>query len=322
MRASRLLSILITLQLRGRVTARDLAAQFEVSVRTLYRDIDELSAAGVPVYADRGPGGGFQLLGGYRTRLTGLTPDEAEAMLLMGLPGPAAELGLAAPAAAARLKLLAALPPGAGAGALRVAERFHLDPLGWHRRAPPPAPHLAEAARAVWEARRLELRYESWSATVRRGLDPLGLVQKAGAWYLVARAGRSVRTYRLAKILDLEVLGETFDRPADFDLAAYWREGVARFEAELRRETATLGVAPGALSRLDQLGADIAEAVLAATPDAGGRRRAVVPIESTTHAARLLLGFGDGIEVEAPKDLRREMARLAARVTALYGDDG
>ena len=322
MRASRLLSILITLQLRGRVTARDLAAKFEVSLRTIYRDIDELSAAGVPVYADRGPGGGFQLLDGYRTHLTGLTAEEAEAMLLMGLPGAASDLGLAAPAAGARLKLLAALPAASGAGALRVAERFHLDPVGWYRRPPPPAPHLTEAARAVWEARRVELRYESWSATVGRKLDPLGLVQKAGAWYLLARSGQSVRTYRLAKVLDLRVLDETFDRPADFDLAGHWRANVARFEAELRRESATLSVAPTVLSRLDRLGADISEAVLAATPDETGRRQAIVPIESATQAARLLLEFGDKIEVLAPPALRRELAALAASVSRLYADDG
>lgn len=318
MRASRLLSILITLQVRGRVTAQALAEEFEVSVRTIYRDIDELSAAGVPVYADRGPGGGFQLLEGYRTRLTGLSAPEAEALLLMGLPGPADDLGLAEPAAAARMKLLAALPPSAGAGAMKVADRFHLDPLEWYRRASPP-PNLAAAARAVWQGRRIEIGYESWKATVRRRLDPLGLVVKAGAWYLVARSGQHPRTYRLSNVLDIALLDETFERPEGFDLARHWRAEVERFEAGLRRETAVVRVHTRALSRLDRLGADFSEPIRAAAADTAGWRQAEVPIEGASHAAGLLLGFGDAIEVVSPPALRQALARMAAAVTALYG---
>jgi predicted DNA-binding transcriptional regulator YafY len=318
MRASRLLSTMITLQLRGRVTAQELADQFEVSLRTIYRDIDELSAAGVPVQGDRGPGGGFQLLAGYRTQLTGLTAAEAEALWLLGLPGPAAQLGLSDSAAAARLKLLAALPASTAAGTLRVAERFHLDPHDWYQRAPPP-PHLALVAQAVWQGLRIRVRYESWSATRRRRLDPLGLVLKSGAWYLVARSADKTRSYRLAKVLEVELLDAFADRPAGFDLASYWRASVERFEASLRRETATLKVAASAMSRIDRLGADIAQALLAAEPDAHGRRSAVVPIESTGHAASLLLGFGEEIEVIEPNVLRRELARRAARVSRMYG---
>jgi predicted DNA-binding transcriptional regulator YafY len=317
MRANRLLSTLILLQLRGRVTAAALAEEFEVSVRTVYRDVDELSAAGVPVYADRGPGGGFRLLDGYRTRLTGLTPDEAETLLLVGLPGPAADLGLAEPLAMARLKLLAAVPPAAGKGAARIGERFHLDPVDWYRR-PAPPPHLPAIARAVWGERRLVVRYESWSATVQRKVDPLGLVLKAGAWYLVARAGRDIRTYKIAKVLALETLDETFAYPVRFDLAKHWRRELRRFEAGLRKARATLRVAPAALSRLDQLGADVADAVRRARPDAQGRRRAAVPIESIDHAAGALLAFADAIEVLAPAALRQRLAELAGRVSALY----
>ncbi len=319
MRADRLLSMLILLQLRGRVSAQALADEFEVSVRTAYRDIDALSAAGVPVYADRGPGGGFRLLDGYRTRLTGLTAAEAGALPLAGLPGLAADLGLAEPLAAARLKLLAALPPPASDGAARVGGRFHLDPVDWYRRAPPP-PHLRAIARAVWDGMRLDIRYESWSATVRRRLDPLGLVAKAGAWYLVARSeGGSIRTYKAAKVLDLAVLDERFDHPPGFDLARHWRSELERFEAGLLREEATLRVAAAALPRVDQLVAAAAEAVLATPPGADGWRQAVVPIEGTGHAAGLLLGFADDVEVLAPPELRAELARRAGRVLALYG---
>lgn len=317
MRADRLLSILIRLQVRGRQTAQTLADEFEVSVRTIYRDIDDLSAAGVPVYADRGPGGGFQLLDGYRTRLTGLKAGEAETLLLAGLPGPAADLGLAEPLAAARFKLLAAISPAAREKAARIGDRLHLDPLDWYQRAAAPA-HLPAIAQAVWEDRRLAIRYESWSATVRRVIDPLGLILKAGVWYLAGRAGRDIRTYKIAKVLDLQMLDERFVYPAGFDLAAHWRHALKRFEAGLRRAEATVRVSPAALSRLDRLGTDIAEAILKAPQDAAGWRQATVPIEGIGHTAGLLLGFADDVEVLAPQALRSELAARARRVAALY----
>jgi predicted DNA-binding transcriptional regulator YafY len=325
MRASRLLSILILLQLRGRLTAETLAAEFEVSLRTVYRDIDQLSAAGVPVYADRGPGGGFRLLEGYRTKLTGLTAAEAEALSFAGLPGPAADLGLGEALAAARLKLLAAMPAPLGESAGRMSERFHLDPTDWYHRTSAP-PHLAPIAEAVWSGRRVRLRYESWSATVERVVDPLGLVLKAGEWYLVAAVGgaRSAdgrRTYRIAKVLALEPLEERFERPAGFDLAAHWQKELRRFEASLRRGEAVIRVSAAALSGLRRLGADIAEGVMAASPDAEGWRRATVPIEGIGEAASLFLGFGRDIEVVSPPALRRKLAERAGEVLALYGDD-
>lgn len=317
MRASRLLSMLILLQLRGRLTAEDLSREFEISVRTVYRDIEHLSAAGVPVYADRGPGGGFQLLEGYRTRLTGLNSPEAEAVFLAGLPGPAADLGLGGAVAAARLKLLAAMPPGIAGAAARVGDRFHLDPAGWYARAVAP-PHLARIAQAVWSEHRLQIRYESWSATVRRTVDPLGLVMKAGVWYMVARAGAAIRTYKIAKVLALEVLEERFERPARFDLAAHWLVELRRFEASLRRGEAVLRFSGAALPLLDRLGADGAAAIMAAPPDARGWRQATVPIEGVENAASLLLGFGPDVEVVRPPELRRRLAQRARQVLALY----
>src|SRR6516164_7123931 len=182
MRASRLLSILLLLQSRGRMTAQALAEEFEVSVRTIYRDIDELSAAEVPVYADRGPNGGFALLDGYRTKLTGLSPAEAGTLFLAGLPGPAAELGLADLLATAQLKLTAALPEGARSTAKRVAARFHLDPVGWFRSAGD-ARFLPMIADAVWSERWVKMRYKRNFQIVSRRVQPLGLVLKGGVWY-------------------------------------------------------------------------------------------------------------------------------------------
>jgi len=319
MRASRLLSILITLQMHGRVTAAVLAERFEVSQRTIYRDIDALSAAGVPVYADKGPGGGFALLDGYRTRLTGLTAAEAEAVLLMGLPGPASDLGLAEPASAARLKLVAALPAAAGDSARRIGDRFHLDPVDWYRRALAPA-HLATVAAAVWAQRCIVMHYESWKTEVRRTVEPLGLVLKAGHWYLVARVGKDLRTYRVAKMLAVDASDEMFERPAGFDLARHWQGEVVRFESSLRREKAILLVLPEAMSSIDRLGADAAEAIVATDPDGDGRRTVEIPIESVDMAASLLMGFRDRIEVLEPAELRAELRRSAIELVQLYAE--
>jgi predicted DNA-binding transcriptional regulator YafY len=320
MRASRLLSILLLLQTRGRMTAQALAAEFEVSVRTLYRDIDQLSAAGVPVYADRGRSGGFQLLDGYRTKLTGLTPAEAEALFLSGLPGPAADLGLGDAMAQAQLKLLAALPGREGAG--HVAQRFHLDPIGWFRGAE--RTHLLPTlAEAVWTTRKIRIRYESWTDVVERELEPLGLTLKAGVWYLVAQMDRKPRTYRVAAIETLALTEATFTRPRTFDLAAYWTAWAADFEARIQQGEATLRLSPRGLTRLSHLSAaanDMA-ARTASAPDADGWVQVTIPIEMTSldHAAAEILKLGVEGEVLAPPGLRAHMAGVARRLGALYG---
>lgn len=317
MRADRLLSILIELQIKGLVTASELARRFEVSPRTIYRDVDALGTVGIPIYADRGPGGGIRLVDGYRTRLTGMSQPEIEALMLVGLAAPAADLGLAEHAASARLKLLAALPAGSTDAALRVGERFHLDPVEWYRRTRAPA-LLPMVSQSVWRGQRLSIDYESWKTRRRHAVDPLGLVMKAGGWYLVARSASKVRIFRVDKMRDATMLDEAVARPRGFDLATHWQTEVTRFEASLRVERATLRVAPAALSRIDELGADIAEAIRDATPDASGHRVAIVPIESVDHAAPRLLAFADRIEVVKPIALRKRVATLAAKVSALY----
>ncbi|HEX5184357.1 MAG TPA: WYL domain-containing protein [Allosphingosinicella sp.] len=317
MRASRLLTILMTLQVRGRATAARLADALEVSTRTIYRDVDELSAAGIPIYADRGPGGGFALLDGYRTRITGLSPVEAEALFLLGLPGPAADIGLAGPAAAAALKMLASLPPDAAQGAARIAARIHVDPAAWYRRNEAPR-LLGPICRAAWDDRAIAADYESWTATGRRRLAPLGIVLKGGIWYFVADAGKGPAIFRVDKIREMEVLDEHFVRPEGFTLASWWPEQVETFEASLQREKARLRVPVGSLSRFGDFPAATREAVEAAEPDAEGAREAVVPIESVEQAARLLLPLSPPVEVLAPAALRERLAEMAAATLALY----
>lgn len=318
MRASRLLSIQMMLQARGRLSARELADALEVSVRTLYRDVDQLSAAGVPIYAERGRNGGFALLEGWKTTLTGLTATESQAVFLSGLHGPAAQLGLAQEAESARLKLLAAMPAPTRDTAQQFSARFHFDPLDWYRDEEP-VPHLATVAEAVSTGHQLALRYESWKATSQRTVHPLGLVLKAGVWYLVAGVGTQPRTYRVANTLSAELLDAPVQRPQGFDLASYWQASLQRFERELYRDQATVRATPAGLQQLRQLSSRSARAVAAAPLPASpaGAVTLTLPIESIDHACRQLLPLAPEVEVLAPPTLREALvARLQEALRA------
>ena len=320
MQASRLLSVLMLLQARGRMSAQALAAELEVSVRTIHRDIDQLSAAGVPVFADRGRLGGFQLQQGWRTHLTGLTAPESRALFLSGLAGPAAELGLGEAVASARLKVLATLPPEWQADAQHLSARFHLDAVDWFHSAAR-TEHLGAVADAVWAGRRLHIRYESWNGVRERDLEPLGLVLKAGIWYIAARTGPSAepRTYRLSNILALTTLDQQSSPSRSFDLAAYWQESTRRFETGVYSGTAQLRVSARGLRLLRQFSTAVAEAAdKSAVKDRRGWLRVSVPIESVAFAAGQLINLGADAEVLAPLPLRAELKRTARRLVALY----
>jgi predicted DNA-binding transcriptional regulator YafY len=223
MRADRLLSILMLLQARGKLTAEQLAAELEVSVRTIYRDLDALSAAGVPVYAERGPGGGCALLDSYRTTLTGLTQDEVRALFMLSIPAPLAELGVGQELRAALFKLAAALPASRRGDEERVRRRIHLDSVAWFQ-TNEPVPYLHTIQRAVWDDRRLDLVYRlPFDARGQWRVEPYGLVAKASTWYLVCTHGGHIRALRVSHVLDARLVDEPFQRPADFDLAAFWR---------------------------------------------------------------------------------------------------
>ncbi|WP_329389254.1 WYL domain-containing protein [Streptomyces sp. NBC_01351] len=329
MRADRLLSLLLLLQNRGRMTAPELAAELEVSVRTVYRDIDALGASGVPVQADRGPAGGYRLMDGYRTRLTGLTDAQAGSLFLAGVPGPAGELGLGADLAAAQLKLQASLPAELAARARQIQARFHLDAPAWFRDADP-VPHLAQIARAVWDQRILRTRYRRWGGEVHREvlreLNPLGLVVKGGIWYLVARADEAaVRTYRVGRFLAVETLDEGFERPAGFDLAGYWEETSRRLEGSLLRQTAALRLSPRARKLLPMhFGAAGVRALADAESagpdavDAEGWLHVHLPVETHAVAVGDLLRLGPEAEVLGPPELRHAVAEAVAALAERY----
>ncbi|MGI5448227.1 helix-turn-helix transcriptional regulator [Streptomyces sp. CA-243310] len=324
MRADRLLSLLLLLQNRGRMTAPELAAELEVSVRTVYRDVEALGACGVPVHADRGPTGGYRLMDGYRTRLTGLTDAQAGSLFLAGAPGPAEELGLGADLAAAQLKLRAALPAELAARAERIRARFHLDAPAWFRDADP-VPHLGRIAGAVWDQNVVHAHYRRPAGPVRRELHPLGLVLKGGIWYLVARSGEALRTYRVGRFLAVDVLADTFERPDDFVLAAHWAESSGRLQAALNPRTARLCVSPRGRTLLPmRFGAAGTRALAAAEAagaeaDADGWIRVDLTVETTSVAVGDLLGLGAEVEVLGPPELRRSLAETAATLADMYG---
>jgi predicted DNA-binding transcriptional regulator YafY len=320
MRASRLLSIMMLLQAKGRMSAESLAEELEVSVRTIYRDIDQLTLAGVPVYADIGRNGGFALLDGWRTRLTGLTAPEARALFLSGLPGPAGELGLGDEVAAAELKLLAALPADWQSEATRMSSRFHLDPKGWFSSGPRPE-YLKAVAEAVWTERRIVIKYDSWTQVSERTVEPLGLVLKGGVWYLVARRESGMRTYRLSQVLALTPLDEHFSRPADFDLPKHWRDTTANFEREIYVGVARVRATRRGIGRLKDISQRVKEEIEAQPVefDADGYATLDVPIEEEEWAAREMTRVGAEVEVLEPATLRERMRDIARRLAGYYG---
>ena len=221
MRADRLLSLALLLQARGAATARALAGELGVSVRTVYRDLAALGAAGVPVVTEAGPGGGCRLMDGYRFPLRGLRPDEAEALLILGVPAVLRELGLAGALTAAHRQIQ--VTAGVGSGAL-----VHLDMPRWFG-GQEEVPCLRDLARALRLSRMLAIRYPPPDREPRV-VGPLGLVNKAGTWYLVAEAG-DIRVFRAGRVSAARVLPEPAERPAGFELAAFWARWSAEFEA-------------------------------------------------------------------------------------------
>ncbi len=319
MRASRLVNLLLLLQSRGGLTAAELAGELEVSVRTIHRDVEELSAAGVPIFAERGPHGGIRLVDGYRTRLTGMTADEAEALFLSGLPGPAAQLGLGTVVAAAQLKVMAALPPELRSRASRLVQRFHLDAAGWFQ-ASEPVPHLATLAAAVWDGRLVRIIYRRGSEDVDRTVGPLGVVLKGGIWYVIGTVEGQIRTYRASRVAAAELLDEAFERPADFELAAYWAESSAAYERDAPRIAVDVRIADDRLWRISNVvGHAVVDAAERTTEgEAPGMVRLRLALDYPDEVPGQLLAMGPNLEVIGPPEIREQVIKLADLVAARY----
>jgi predicted DNA-binding transcriptional regulator YafY len=319
MRASRLVSVLLLLQARGQLTAAELAQELDVSIRTVQRDIDALAAAGVPVYSERGRDGGYRLVDGYRSRLTGLDSDEARALVTFGAVAAAHELGLGQALMSAQLKLAASLPAGLRQQMLAAANRFHLDAPGWFttRR---PTPHLEALATGVFGDLTLAARYRAKTAARDCRLEPLGLVLKAGTWYVVAREGDAVRGYRADRFEAVTVTEQEFSRPAGFDLRAFWAAWREEFERSLPVVTVTVRARPGCVRRLRRSvePARIHEVDWDTPPGEDGWVRLPLPFEKLQYAHAELLAFGADLEVLGPESLRSQMIATVAALSDLY----
>ena len=319
MRADRLLSLVLLLQARGRATAQALAAELEVSVRTVYRDLEALAAAGVPVVTESGPGGGCRLLDGYRFPLRGLRPDEAEALLILGVPGVLRELGLdrALDAAQRQIQVTAGGPDTFGAALV------HLDMPRWFG-GQEEVPCLRDLAQALRSRQRLALGCRDCGDAAPRVVGPLGLVNKAGVWYLVASVGvldrPAIRVFRVARITSARVLAEPFERPAGFELGAFWRQWSADFEASRPRIPVTLRASPAALAAFGEIFGQSAGPALAAAlpPDQHGWRVVTLSFEHERAATGRLAGFGDQVEVLTPPSVRAGLVATARQILGRY----
>ena len=312
MRADRLLSILLHLQARGRVTGRELAAQLEVSARTVHRDLEALSAAGVPVVALRGAHGGWELAEGWRTQVPGLDDAELRA-LLMAQPRVIGDRPLAAAAERALAKLTAAMPAAQQARAASIRQRLYVDPTGW-RGTTENLAMLPVVQDAVTRDRMLSMRYcSAGKLPEERVVAPLGLVAKAMTWYLVARAEAGLRTYRVSRIEAAQVLDAAVERPADFDLAEYWAASSQRFTSERQRYTATLSIEPTAARWI----LTYQNASVVAGADPGERAdwvTVIVHFNAEDEAAFVVGGLGSQVDVIEPERLRQRQTNEAAAV--------
>ncbi|MEO8953849.1 MAG: YafY family protein [Ktedonobacteraceae bacterium] len=317
MRADRLLSILLLLQVHRRLTARELAKRLEVSERTIHRDMEALSTAGVPVAAERGIGGGWYLLEEYRTNLTGMTEAEIQTLFLMQPTRLLADLGLHQASEAAFIKLLAALPSLSRRNAEDVRQRIHVDTASWHR--PEEAfPHLHTLQDAIWQERKLHMLYQRGDdTTVERLVDPLGLVAKGSIWYLVAAVDGNMRTYRISRVQRATITKQPCVRPQGFDLAEYWEQSSADFKAALPRYPATVRVSPDILSYMRHV-SRYAHILSAEPPDTDGWIRLSMQFEGEHNACEYVLSLGAQIEVLEPPELREKVVQAAERIVALY----
>ncbi|MGE5333546.1 MAG: helix-turn-helix transcriptional regulator [Nitrososphaerota archaeon] len=314
MRGDRLLAIMMLLQARGKMTAQALARELEVSRRTILRDIDALSIAGVPIYADGGHGGGIELDARYRTTLTGLTEAEALTVFISESPQLLRDLGYQEQARQSLLKLFASLPTLHRNAIEQFRQRVHIDPVWWWNEASPPFWDALQ--RAVYDAQLLRMTYTRSDGTVgERTVEPYSLVAKAGVWYLVARRDGEFRTYRVSRIREAEILETPFQRLPDFDLETYWRAHTGQVSAQIAPYAFAVRCNDQGLAFLRRRILDVS-----ASPDGTGWHRAEIHVSSAEEARMLVFGLGTDGMVIAPGELREDVARRARDILNQAGE--
>lgn len=317
MRADRLISILLLLQIHRRMTSRELAGRLEVSERTIHRDMEALGMAGVPVVAERGSGGGWRLMDGYRSNLTGLSEAEIQALFLTRPANLLADLGLEKAADAGLIKLQATLPLPHQLEAEFMRERIHIDVTGWSstREAVPLLPALLQA---IWQERRVSLSYHRGDdCLVERLADPLGLVAKGSVWYLVAAVDGEIRSYRISRVQAVTMTDERCQRPAGFDLAAHWQQSSAGFREKFPHYSVTMRVRADVFPRLSYT-SRFTRVEETGEPDITGWMQVRMDFQVIENACACLLGFGANVEILEPPELRDLIISEAEAVVAFY----
>ncbi|GIO05766.1 transcriptional regulator [Brevibacillus reuszeri] len=314
MRADRLLSILLLLQNHERLTSKELAEKLEVSERTIHRDMEALSGAGVPVYAERGASGGWSLSHGYRSNLTGLKTDELLSLLLASPTTLLRDLGMDESFDDALSKLESALPKTVQQSADNVRERLHIDGAGWHQ-SDETFPYLTLIQEAVWQERKLLIRYNRSGTEVERLIHPLGLVAKRRVWYLVAQVEEDLRTYRISRFISVQMLEESFVRPESFELASFWEQSTQDFKAALPRYPARIWVREQAM---DRLAAERYVKIASTQSIENDWIEAEVEFHTLESACELVLGYGAQIKVIEPAPLRDKIIEVASATISLY----
>lgn len=310
MKSDRLVSLLLLLQSAPRRTARELAARLEVCERTIYRDIDALSASGIPVYAERGPEGGISLAEGYRKALMHFAEDEVRALFISG-NAILADLGLGANLDRALDKLRGGFTDVQRKAAEKARGRIHIDQRRWYQN-DPPVERLALIRRAVWDDRRLELVYDDRNkARTTRIVDPYGLVSKAGVWYVVAKTAEGFRSFRIDRIVDVRELDERFVRDESFDLDAYWKQSAASLRSEYQ-----------GFSMVVRAGAEAVESITSFWPsrwiERDGERLLCIELPSESAAVSHLLTWSESVELVEPLSLGEAVLLRARAICARY----
>ncbi|MNW42948.1 HTH domain protein [compost metagenome] len=314
MRADRLLSILLLLQNNRKMSSRQLAEKLEVSERTIFRDIESLCSAGIPIHAERGSQGGWVLAESYRTNLTGMSEHEISSLLISNYSTLLDDLGIQKHFDSAYQKLLSSTPDAIRRDADITRQRIHIDGVGWHK-SEEAFPWLSTVQEAVWSEQKLDIVYKKDDATVKRIVHPLGLVAKRNVWYMVAESEGAPRTYRISRLIEARLLNETFERPDHFNLAGFWEQSTLEFKSNLPKYSAQVRLTESRLTRLKQ---ERYVKLLHIKQDSPGFVVADLEFHTLESAGEILLSCGRDAQVLKPFELREYVIAEAAAICSLY----